>query len=825
MPESSRPASSSFEGDFAPGEVLIGRYRVIALVGQGGMGQVYLADDLVLGQPVALKFLPAHLAEREGGLDRFRAEVRHAREVTHPNVARVHDIGAVNGRHFLTMEFVDGEDLASLVRRIGRLPREKAAEIAQQVCAGLAEAHRRGVLHRDLKPANVMLDGEGHVKLTDFGLAVTAEGSGSSTVAGTPQYMSPEQLAGLPADERTEVYALGLVLYELYTGRRALRGRTVEELRREHEQGPPGPPSSVLGEIDPLVDAMLARCLARDPAQRPASVLEVARGLPGGDPLAAALARGQTPAPELVAAAEARGSLSPRTALLLALGSVALFIALALARTWYLDREGISYGKAPAVLDERARELHAELTGKPAPEFEVHWYELAPPPEPKESAAGEGTRLALEPLLRNARLAPASFAPADGFASESDPMPTPGTAHVVLDAGGRLVSWTYWPESMGTAAPGTEVDWSRLLALAGIDPATTVPLEPDFVPRTVATERRAWQVTGSSTKVHGAALDGRPVQFELLRGERSLGWTPDPPAGAFPYVILGFTALAAIVAWQNLRRKRAYLSGALVVGAFALATHLVLAFDSTVPTDPRAFGPALSQVLSMSVSTALRVFLFFLALEPFARRHWPGALISWTRLLEGRFQDPAVGREVLLGTFAGLGAMMGIGLVGFGLEALGLAGPEESPGLSFTGISSPIQTLCHLLHLWGDAVMYAGMALAILVAMRSLVRRAWLGNLLWFVLMGLFTIGGAYDDPTALVFNGALLASFLTLSTRLGFLSAVAFMGILGTVGSQAVTLRPRDWNFPSGMMLLVLLALLVGWGYRAAVRGRSVPA
>ena len=112
-PARKSPCSSSFGGDFAPGEVLIGRYRVIVLVGEGGMGQVYLADDLVLGQPVALKFLPAHLAEREGGLEGFGAEVRHAREVTHPNVARVHDIGEVAGRHFLTMEFVDGEDLAS----------------------------------------------------------------------------------------------------------------------------------------------------------------------------------------------------------------------------------------------------------------------------------------------------------------------------------------------------------------------------------------------------------------------------------------------------------------------------------------------------------------------------------------------------------------------------------------------------------------------------------------------------------------------------------------------------------------------------------------
>src|SRR5262245_39982043 len=167
---------------FTPGTVLAGRYRVIGLLGRGGMGEVYRADDIKLGTPVALKFLPRAIADDPVRREQFLAEVRIARQVAHPNVCRVFDIGETtdvgNGRHFLSMEYIDGEDLASLLRRIGRLPADKALDIARQICAGLAAAHDRGVLHRDLKPANVMLDGRGRVRITDFGLAVAADAVG-----------------------------------------------------------------------------------------------------------------------------------------------------------------------------------------------------------------------------------------------------------------------------------------------------------------------------------------------------------------------------------------------------------------------------------------------------------------------------------------------------------------------------------------------------------------------------------------------------------------------------------------------------------------------
>ena len=290
-------------GRFALGSLLDGRYRIVGRLGKGGMGEVYRADDLKLGQPVALKFLAEEVDRDPARLMQLHTEVRMARQVSHPNVCRVYDVGEFDGHTFLSMEYVDGEDLASLLRRIGRFPEDRAIEVARQMCAGLSAAHDRGVVHRDLKPANIMLDGNGRIRITDFGLAGTA---GETLRAGTPAYMAPEQLAGGEVTPRSDIYSLGLVLYELFTGRRAIEGRNLAELIAKREQDGITQPSELVRDLDPSIDRAIMRCLEPNPARRPSSALAVAAALPGGDPLAAALAAGETPSPEMVAAAERR---------------------------------------------------------------------------------------------------------------------------------------------------------------------------------------------------------------------------------------------------------------------------------------------------------------------------------------------------------------------------------------------------------------------------------------------------------------------------------------------------------------------------------------
>lgn len=197
------------EQRFTPGQMLAGRYRIVAALGVGGMGEVYRADDLTLNQAVALKFLPRELGQDADRLARLRAEVRIARQIAHVNVCRVYDIGAAECQPFLTMEYIDGEDLAALLKKVGRLPEDKGVGMARQICLGLAAAHDQGVIHRDLKPQNIMLDSWGRVRITDFGLAAHADEIDAVEIHhGTPAYQAPEQVAGTEITVQSDIYAL-----------------------------------------------------------------------------------------------------------------------------------------------------------------------------------------------------------------------------------------------------------------------------------------------------------------------------------------------------------------------------------------------------------------------------------------------------------------------------------------------------------------------------------------------------------------------------------------------------------------------------------------
>jgi serine/threonine-protein kinase len=378
-------SSSSDHGRFVPGTMLGGRYRVVGLLGRGGMGEVYRADDLKLGQAVALKFLPAVVERDLERLQRFLNEVKIARQISHPNVCRVYDVGEIDGHHYLSMEYVDGEDLAILLRRIGRLPGDKAIQIARQLCAGLAAAHDKGVLHRDLKPANVMLDGEGRVRITDFGLAaIVGQVTGADVHAGTPGYMAPEQIAGKEVSVASDIFSLGIVLFELFTGKKVFNADSAAELARLHE-GNRTSPSSFVPDLDPAVERVILRCLSRHPAERPRSALAVAAALPGGDPLAAALAAGETPSPEMVAASGEAGGLRPLFAWLALAGVVLLLIPIVAleGKVGLLGRTPLP--KEPQVLKAEARALLKEAGYPDAPgdtlwgfdQNEPHLVELA----------------------------------------------------------------------------------------------------------------------------------------------------------------------------------------------------------------------------------------------------------------------------------------------------------------------------------------------------------------------------------------------------------------------------------------------------------------
>lgn len=278
------PAATA-QRDLLPGQQIGTRYRIIRLLGRGGMGAVYLAYDNELERDVALKVIREDLAKDPSILQRFKREIQLSSTVTHKNVLRVYDLGESNGLKYLTMKFVEGEDLAALFKREGQLSVERVLHIFRQICEGLGAAHNSGILHRDLKPSNIMIDGEDVIYLTDFGLARSASGSGltqTGALMGTPDYMSPEQVKGEPLDVRSDLYSLGIILYQMVTGRVPFSGETAFEVMIQRVQKPPRPASDLNPDLPSFVEKIIGRCMAIEKQARYASVEELLADLEQG---------------------------------------------------------------------------------------------------------------------------------------------------------------------------------------------------------------------------------------------------------------------------------------------------------------------------------------------------------------------------------------------------------------------------------------------------------------------------------------------------------------------------------------------------------------
>jgi serine/threonine-protein kinase len=269
-----KPAAGSTT--IEPGQVLAQRYRIQRLLGKGGMGAVYLADDEVLGELVALKVISSAFASDEAAMiARFRREAAAARKVSSPAVIRIHDLGEARpGLLYLSMEYFAGRTLSEVIAQRGVVPIKDIDDILKQVCEGLEVAHQAGVIHRDLKPSNVLVGERGAVKLIDFGLATTLVGdslTATGAILGTPHYMAPEQVRGKPVDARTDVYALGALAYHLVTGRPPFTGDNAIAIGFAHCSEIPEPPRTLRKDCSAALDAAIVAALAKNPADRPAS--------------------------------------------------------------------------------------------------------------------------------------------------------------------------------------------------------------------------------------------------------------------------------------------------------------------------------------------------------------------------------------------------------------------------------------------------------------------------------------------------------------------------------------------------------------------------
>lgn len=811
------------------------------------MGEVYRAEDLTLGQPVALKFLPPAMSRDEDALRRFRNEVKVARKVSHPNVCRVYDVGEVDGNYFLSMEYVDGEDLGSLLRRIGRLPPDKAVEIARKLCGGLHAAHEKGVLHRDLKPANVMLDGRGQVLLTDFGLAGLSEQiTGQEIRSGTPAYMAPEQLSGKEVTAKSDIYSLGLVIYELFTGKRPFHGDTLADLMRARSEVTPESLSTVVRDLDPSVERVILRCLDPDPSRRPASALAVSAALPGGDPLAAALAAGEMPSPQMVAAAGEGAGLAPRFAVSI---FVAIIVGIIVCTSLAVRNSALEIVRPeypPAVLKQKARDLVKSLgyTARPADtEHGFYWQDsyIGYVTQNEKPFPGWPQVLSKRPSILGYwfRQSPYPMTGAEfhddlltpGIVmTETPPAVLSGMIEIELDDRGRLLQFQSVPEQKQDAMKESPApDWNPLFAAAELAPAQLQTAEPEWTWLATSDTRAAWTGmwpgTNRPLRVEAAALRGRAVAFSVLGPWTKTDRMPPPQSigrGDISLLIICAMALAvlvggALLARRNLASAKGDRRGAFRIAAFIFYVHMALWL--TRAHFVLSIGTIGMLMIAICTSAFYGVLLWtvYLALEPYVRRYWPRTLISWTRVLSGQVRDTAVGRDTLFGIALGvIGVLIGraVDLVGEGastslslLPGELLLGTRSTLGLGLTVIPHAVR----------EALIF----FFILFLLRVLLRNEWLGAagfvLIWTLIHVLMS-----DRPLISGIANVMIYSLTAIVVLRFGLLALAVSVLVNSLMGISPTLDTSAWYFPNLALPVLSSVALAVWALYAAT-GRAV--
>jgi serine/threonine-protein kinase len=841
-----KPDSSSGSGRarvrFTPGTMLADRYRIVALLGRGGMGEVYRAEDTKLGQQVALKFLPNEFANDHRKLQLLYDEVRLGRKVSHPNVCRMYDISESEGHHFISMEYIDGEDLASLLRRIGKLPEGKALDIARDLCAGVAAAHSLGVIHRDLKPANVMIDSRGDARITDFGLAALAEDLVTRReVSGTPAYMAPEQLEGREVNQKTDLYALGLIFYEMFTGKRLFPGETLGDIISQHKASNSQSLSRETGDLEPSIQRLIVRCLEKDPSKRPPSIHSMIAALPGGDPLQAALEAGETPSPEMVAAAGSTGELSPAVAWPLLILTIVVLLGVAALSPRVRLYGQIEQPLRPIELAIKARAILAqaglhERPGDTAWEMGVDrdYRNLKRKQNRTDTAHADDSEKRFSPLIFGYRESPQPMQGGErvsGFGS-IPALNLAGMGQVVLEPDGRLRHMVAVPPQ---ELPATKehTDWTPYFTAASLTMSDAEETDPRWRPPVGSDERVAWLLfldgLDEPVRIEAASFAGRPVWFEVITPWKE----PIVPAGnsspfqqiggaLFNIIVLGSMFVGFILALRNVRRGRGDRSGATrIVVVFLVAHALYLLMQNDHHWDASLEAAAITRILGTAVFTGVLMGIYYLALEPYLRRRWPRTLIAWSRLVQRRWLDSLVGRSLLIGVLAGSLARL--------IQWASLALPEWlgwTPPVpwdrAFLEISGWRYNFSHL----GSSVflsIFEGLIwMMILLVAHLILRRRTLAVI---VVIAMMALGGGFENYPVLEWpvKIVLAAGMTWIMVRQGLLALVAMFFAMEILDSFPVTLDPSVTYFGPGLLGLLILTALAIFGFTRSLGAQAI--
>jgi serine/threonine-protein kinase len=698
-----------------------------------------------------------------------------------------------------------------------------------------------------------MIDGRGRVRITDFGLAGTVEElAAEGVIAGTPAYMAPEQQSTGTATVQSDIFSLGLVLYEIFTGKRATDvGPAPDPTKRGDSSRSDSSvriPSSVAGGIDPAVERVILRCLERDPNNRPRSAYAVFGALPGGDPLAAAVAAGETPSPDLVANAGVEGSVPPLHAGIAVLVTILSFLGISAIQTPLF--EGL--GKPPSVLSARADEILTRVTGHSAPRYSSDGLRYSPEVKDSTSHADSLAAKKSKPTMKAARTkqywrrwSPMPFNMENVHAARSSlvdpPQAYPGSGEVVLDMGGRLLALEALPPSDADTSAQPPPNWNALLDAAGRDPARVRAVAPPAHFTAHADTIVAWRLsdsTAAETTLVAAAIAGHIVRVDTFTGKDPSGRLAvranDEKPSVQGWFFLTFFLLvpffgSLVLAANNIRAKRGDVRGALVVGISIAVFYLLEHLFATNVGEVGLFGILLSEFGGTPMGHALlhatTMALAYLAIEPYMRRLWPSVLVSWARLVAGRIKDPIIGRDILVGAAAG--AVISIAYLGVQVleRRLGLSvDPMLLPSDTLDSMVSAPVILSSVSYAVAIAFLRATQFYTILVVLRFVLRRDLLTVIGGFILFSLVSIdfsskGLMLEIPLVLVSS----AIYLLIALRYGYVAAMVGLFISNISAILTWTLNLSSWVGPQTMFAWGILLALLGYGFLTAVGGKSI--
>jgi len=814
------------------------------------MGHVYRAEDMKLGQTVALKFLPPSMTDNARHLELMLSEVRLARQVSSPYVCRVHDIVEADGVRFLSMEYVDGENLAGLLRRIRRLPADRAQEIAWQICEGLGAAHAMGVLHRDLKPANLMIDGLGRPKITDFGLALDVEDAAAkSEVAGTPGYIAPEVAHGQPVSVQSDLFGLGAILYEIYTGHRAV------------ESGAPAKPgqssaSSRISahfpkDVPKPVQLVILQCLEPDPAKRPRSTREVAAAFPVRDALALAEAAGQTPSPEMVAAAGSDEPLALWKAWAILLFIIAASVSsMPYVAKWIFAPALSPWVGPPAQFEMLTQNLLRELgdTAKPSDAYSYFESNDAVIAEHLRRAdrgeqKGRGPRnsteggldyeqgLSLYTYRQRATGILVLINPFSNLDWNDPPADEPGMINIEMDSRGHLLNFLAIPPREAPQPSSVqEPPWRVAFTAAGIDPALIAEVPAAIVPAVPFDWRKQWRGTmpgypNTPVQVVATGFAGKLTAFRVLSPWDALADSEKYAVSAWQLAIwtlmplLG-TLVVAFFAVRNLRRDRADIAAtlrlAVTIGVLYFLRQMLR--QRFVPD----IGDTVTRILifiAMALLWGGLCGIIYLAIEPYLRRRVPRLLISWTQLMKGQWRSPLLGKDLLAAVvLVSIEFPFGVLFVKWNEHyRTGHAFPVT--GTSLEAIYRPLHWVGNVMGLAWSSIYMSLFILSLYFVFRAVFRV----RLIAMAALGvfLFFFGGGpphYTQIDYILINLVIAALCAIAALRFGLLTMAVF-GFVASMELQGpLTFDFSQWYAPAVMANFALVLAIAICGFWIAI-------